>query len=234
MSARATARKSDPPEGRAEPREPVQARSKEKVERILDAAEALILGAGPDFTLQMRAIAKGADVSQGTLYDYFPTTRALVEALEVRAWTRFVEKLLAKMMSMQGQPVESIVRVLIETTLEEMVVPTRCFGFTPDPDHWLKRRAKLIKRFVAFGAERFLARGTTLSPAETEMMVTVATFALVTLLHVGTSHYPEQYADGRFTREVTEMITGYVMARSGLGQPAPASGVTGTGTGSAA
>jgi AcrR family transcriptional regulator len=74
-------------------RAPVQARSADRVARMLDAAADLLDEVGPA-ALTTSAIAARADVSVGSLYQYFPDKHAVVEALAQRAFARFCERLL--------------------------------------------------------------------------------------------------------------------------------------------
>ena len=60
--------------------EPTQARSREKVQRILDAARQLIVDTGT-LDLKMTEVAKAASVAVGTLYQFFPTRSALTQKL---------------------------------------------------------------------------------------------------------------------------------------------------------
>lgn len=64
-------------------RTPVQQRSKAKVERIIRAAQALL--AGPDNSANLRSLAKKAEVSLGTVYQYFESMDAVRAAVGKRA-----------------------------------------------------------------------------------------------------------------------------------------------------
>jgi AcrR family transcriptional regulator len=70
------------PEG-AMRRVPRQARSQERVNRILDVAEVLFAGQGYDATTT-NAIAARAGVSIGSLYQFFPDKGAILRALALR------------------------------------------------------------------------------------------------------------------------------------------------------
>jgi AcrR family transcriptional regulator len=64
-------------------RQPRQARSQERVNRILDVAEELFVAEGYGATTT-NAIAKGAKVSIGSLYQFFPDKAAILQALALR------------------------------------------------------------------------------------------------------------------------------------------------------
>ncbi len=61
----------------------MQARSRERVERILDAAAQLLAEDGYD-AVKTNAIAKRADVSIGSVYQFFPNRFAIFNALAER------------------------------------------------------------------------------------------------------------------------------------------------------
>lgn len=69
-------------------RRPVQQRSAQRVERMLDAAAALLDEVGLD-ALTTSAIAATAEVSVGSLYQFFPDKDAVVQALARRSFERF-------------------------------------------------------------------------------------------------------------------------------------------------
>ncbi|MEL6319337.1 MAG: TetR/AcrR family transcriptional regulator [Cyanobacteria bacterium J06626_14] len=64
-------------------RQPQQARSQERVKQIFDVAEQLFLEIGCESTTT-RAIAARANVSVGSLYQFFPDKEAILEALAIR------------------------------------------------------------------------------------------------------------------------------------------------------
>ena len=66
----------------------MQRRSALRVERMLDAAAALLDELGPD-GLSTSAIAARAGVSVGSLYQFFPDKLAVAEALARRSFERF-------------------------------------------------------------------------------------------------------------------------------------------------
>ncbi|MEO0536722.1 MAG: TetR/AcrR family transcriptional regulator [Cyanobacteria bacterium P01_A01_bin.123] len=64
-------------------RQPRQARSQERVNQILDVAEQMFIAEGYAATTT-NAIAKGAKVSIGSLYQFFPDKTAILHALTMR------------------------------------------------------------------------------------------------------------------------------------------------------
>lgn len=69
-------------------RVPRQARSRERLARMLDAAEALLVAEGPA-ALTTTRVAAAAGVSVGSLYQYLPDKEAIVEALAGRYLAEF-------------------------------------------------------------------------------------------------------------------------------------------------
>lgn len=69
-------------------RSPTQQRSRERVERILDAAAAIVVDQGVD-TLKVGDIAKRAGVPLGTLYQFFARKDDIIFALAERFADRF-------------------------------------------------------------------------------------------------------------------------------------------------
>lgn len=71
-------------------RVPTQARSREKVERALQAAQNLLEREGAD-AITLPRVAQEAGVSVGALYQYLPDRDAIVEALSAMFYARLEE-----------------------------------------------------------------------------------------------------------------------------------------------
>jgi AcrR family transcriptional regulator len=69
-------------------RVPRQARSRERLQRMLDAADALLASEGAE-ALTTTRVAEAAGVSVGSLYQYLPDKGAIVEALAGRYLAEF-------------------------------------------------------------------------------------------------------------------------------------------------
>ncbi|MBD2438660.1 TetR/AcrR family transcriptional regulator [Nostoc sp. FACHB-110] len=73
-------------------RKPRQARSQERVNRIIDVAEELFISQGYNATTT-NAIAAGAKIPIGSLYQFFPDKTAIMQALAMRYEERLHQKL---------------------------------------------------------------------------------------------------------------------------------------------
>jgi AcrR family transcriptional regulator len=78
-------------------RVPRQARSRERLQRMLDAADALLATEGAE-ALTTTRVAEAAGVSVGSLYQYLPDKEAIVEALAGRYLVEF-EGLMERMVA---------------------------------------------------------------------------------------------------------------------------------------
>jgi AcrR family transcriptional regulator len=78
-------------------RAPVQSRSQQTVQRVLDAASSL-LGKMPLDDLNTTRIANEAGLSVGALYRFFPDKQSIVDAIAVRHVAQFREALEATVM----------------------------------------------------------------------------------------------------------------------------------------
>ncbi|HEY3773612.1 MAG TPA: TetR/AcrR family transcriptional regulator [Solirubrobacteraceae bacterium] len=67
---------------------PTQRRARERVERILDAADAVL---ARDGVLGTRPVAEAAGVSIGSLYHWFPDKESIALALALRHWSELSE-----------------------------------------------------------------------------------------------------------------------------------------------
>ena len=77
-------------------RRPVQQRSAARVERMLEACAQLIDEVGYD-GVTTTLIAERAGVAVGSLYQFFPDKRAVVQALTTRNLDRFMELIIEKL-----------------------------------------------------------------------------------------------------------------------------------------
>jgi AcrR family transcriptional regulator len=84
---------------------PIQARSRERLRKVLDAADDLLAREGTG-TFTTTRIAQVAGVPIGSVYHYFPDKAAIVEALAVRHWREFADLVKAAAESDERAPMD--------------------------------------------------------------------------------------------------------------------------------
>lgn len=94
---------------------PQQARSRETVDAIVEAA-ARIIAKGGVSAVTMREVARVAGVSSGTLYHYFASEEALLAVWEERCLSLSAERFVARLIHLREE------NARVERFLEEMVV----------------------------------------------------------------------------------------------------------------
>jgi len=93
-------------------RVPAQARSRRRVERILDAAAALVVEQGVE-SLTTRAIASAAGVPVASLYQYFADKEAVLLALAARDMEEMDEQVAADLADLTDPTVADLVRTVV-------------------------------------------------------------------------------------------------------------------------
>ncbi len=111
-----TPTEADEPTSRGARRQPIQARSREKVERILDAAAQLVVGEGVD-TLTTRAVARESGVPVASLYQYFADRDAILLALIERDTAEMDAQVASDLGRLKLISVDS----MVETTMHAFV-----------------------------------------------------------------------------------------------------------------
>ena len=105
----------DSPDLRAKLRNvPIQARSRERLRRVLDAADQVLADEGPESFTTTR-IAQAAGVPVGSVYRYFPDKQAIVEALAVSYWSDFEDLVAGVAETDERYPLEDPSSAILDT-----------------------------------------------------------------------------------------------------------------------
>lgn len=96
--------------------EPVQQRSAERINALLDAAAALLDDVGID-ALTTNAVAKRAHSSVGVIYRYFPNIQSLLRGLAARNFEKYRAGLSATLTKRATNPLDAI-NVAIDVYIE--------------------------------------------------------------------------------------------------------------------
>lgn len=114
-------------------RKPTQARSRERVERILEVASAIVVEHGVE-ALTTRGIAAAADVPIASLYQYFADRDAILLALVERDTLEMDEQVALDLAAVEDLSIVS----LVETTMRAYV---KVYARRPDfVEIWLRGR----------------------------------------------------------------------------------------------
>ncbi len=94
----------------------MQARSRERLRRVLDAADEVLAAEGPSAFTTTR-LAEVAGVSIGSIYRFFPDKEAIVEALAVRYWSDFEDLVAGVAEADEAQPLDDPVGAVVDVLI---------------------------------------------------------------------------------------------------------------------
>ncbi len=97
--------------------EPVQARSSERIGALLDAASAVVAEVGIE-RLTTAMVAERANASIGTVYRYFPDRIAVLSAMSLRGFERFLRLSVEKLDAAQPTSMEAAFDSLVDAAVE--------------------------------------------------------------------------------------------------------------------
>src|SRR4051794_4156447 len=156
-------------------RKPVQQRSAQRVERMLEACASLIEELGYD-GVTTTLIAERAGVAVGSLYQFFPDKRAVVQALTLRNLERFMATVVQRFDSVELEhwwdAVDSMFDVYVEMHRTVPAFSRLHFGDVVDTrllDDGKDNNAVIAEGLAALISERFGR-----SMAELQLPVAVA------------------------------------------------------------
>lgn len=95
-------------------RQPKQARSRERVMKILDVADEMFITEGCN-AVTTNAIAAKAEVPIGSLYQFFPDKAAIVQALAARYTALHSQKILAMGPEVELLPFSDVLALVVDT-----------------------------------------------------------------------------------------------------------------------
>ena len=195
-------------------RRPMQQRSAERVERMLDAAAGLLSEHGYE-ALTTTAIAKRAGVAVGSLYQFFPDKRAVVQALTQRNLERFMTEVSERVTSDEREHWWDVVDALLDIYLRmHREVPGFArvhFGDVVDRRLLDERRDN--NSVVADALAELIAANLDMPREDVTLPITVAVEAADGLLNLAFSRAP--YGDPAIVAETKSLLKGYLASRLG-------------------
>jgi AcrR family transcriptional regulator len=119
-------------------REPVQARGKATVARILDAATALLVSG--DVSFSVRSLATQANVSLATIYQFFSDVDAVIAAVQQSMVERMDQRLKASVpMTLASDPKAFFLRLIETVDALQREHPEYSCIVRPDPQNAMAR-----------------------------------------------------------------------------------------------
>jgi AcrR family transcriptional regulator len=97
--------------------EPVQARSSERIDALLDAASEVVAEVGIE-RLTTAMVAERAGASIGTVYRYFPDRIAVLAAMSLRGFERFLRASVDNLESAKPTTTDGVFDALIDAAVE--------------------------------------------------------------------------------------------------------------------
>lgn len=194
-------------------RTPRQRRAEDTVAVLLEATERVMSERG--FAgATTNHIAEVAGVSIGTLYHYFPTKEALVEAVVHRMWRDELEVFAGRAAVLDSLPLEDatreLVRGLAEVTARKMDLYRRWYGEASNLGQ-LGVGLEMTNQAVAMvhaALERSRAR---VRPKNLAFAADLVVKTVLAVVRTGTRDYREELASGVLADELTDMIARYLL-----------------------
>ncbi|WP_372907222.1 TetR family transcriptional regulator [Saccharopolyspora indica] len=193
-------------------RKPVQQRSAQRVEKMLVACAELIDEVGYD-GLTTTLIAERAGVAVGSLYQFFPDKRAVVQELTLRNLDRFVRTVSARFEQLElahwWDAVDAVFDVYLTMHREVPAFSRLHFGDVVDLrllDPGKDNNAVIAEKLIGLLAEEF-----GLDPQDLLLPLAVAVEAADAVLHMAFRRDPA--GDPVLVAEAKEMVRGYLSNR---------------------
>jgi AcrR family transcriptional regulator len=192
---------------------PRQLRARATVEAIFEAAMQTLDKAEEKGEPSVQAIADRAGVSVGSLYQYFPTKGALVNALIGFHLKGRMEALLADLEKAKGLKGEDAARMLVGNFVDSMRprlgierAMARAFVRVGSLESLTAYDAEMIA-----GVKRFLdALGAEVRPVDTEIAAFLVSNTLRTAVLLTMLQKPERLSDPAFREELITLVTRYL------------------------
>lgn len=192
-------------------REPRQDRAQKTVEAILEAARLSVIRHGTE-ALTTNGVARLAGVSIGSLYQYFPSKRALLAELRERHQREGEELFIKELATLAEAPVDVAIRHFVAQMMSvhrrdpELHRALETHGRRATLGARELRMARLIELFMSARRADLVVQ----DYAQAAMVVGVAVEAIT---HAAVLVQPRSLDDQRLIEDITRMLTAYLTGR---------------------
>jgi AcrR family transcriptional regulator len=191
---------------------PIQDRSRDTVDSILDATTRVLVKQGFD-GLTTNAVARIAGVSIGSLYQYFPNKEALVAALIERHSEQMNLAIKAELTRVATLPIAQAARAVIELTMQAHAIEPELHRVLTEQIPRIGRLAKLreldeiSQRMVV---ALLVARRDEVAIRDPDLAAFVLVSTIESIVHRAALLFPERLRDPRLVDEATLIVTRYL------------------------
>lgn len=194
-------------------RAPSQKRGVDTVSVLLEATERVMARHGFVAATTNR-IADAAGVSIGTLYHYFPSKEALIEAVVHRMWEREFAVVEERRQLLASAPLEVAVREIVGTLVALMVqrmdLYKRWYSEAPHLGQ-LELGLGISERGVAFLRSALEARRAEVRPENIDFASDLVVKTILAVVRTGARDYPREAKSGELAEELSQMIARYLI-----------------------
>ena len=209
------------PTDRFRPRkQPRQQRAVETRQAILDAAARIFAEYGYAAGTTNR-IAEAADLSIGSLYQYFPSKEALVAAVIERHSGEMMEEIRASLLRVAGLPLDEAVRELVRVMIDAHRIEPKLHRVLVEQIPRvgsLEKIEQINEAGMALVRAYLEAHKSEIAVEDLDMAAFVATTAVEALTHVAVLQRPDLLERPSFAGEVSRLVIRYLR---GGDAPAP-------------
>jgi AcrR family transcriptional regulator len=191
----------------------MQARSRERLRRVLDAADDVLAAEGAEAFTTTR-LAEAAGVSIGSVYRFFPDKEAIVEALAVRYWSDFEDLVAGVVEADEAQPLDDPVGAVLDVLVAGFRARPGFLGlwFGGLRTERVRDATRPTRTAIARSIERLLARHWPNATRRTRMRVSeMAVLAGDGLLREAFRRNPR--GDAAVVAESKAMLRAYIAER---------------------
>jgi AcrR family transcriptional regulator len=192
-------------------RAPRQSRAEDTVRVLLDATEIVMAKRGFHAATTNR-IARAAGVGIGTLYRYFPTQEALVEAVVHRMWSRELEALASRAHLLETAPLELAVKETVGALCKVVAANAPLYQrWYSEASHLGRLDLGLDMSARATELLRAALEKRAIRPADPAFAADLVVKTAVAVVRTGARDWPKQLAGGQLAEELSSMIVRYLV-----------------------
>lgn len=199
-------------------RAPSQKRAEDTVGFLLDATEIVLAREGFAAATTNR-IAEAAGVSIGTLYHYFPSKEALIEAVVHRMWARELAAVGAHEEALFDGPLEDAVRAIVRALVSVMVARIGLYRrWYAEASHLgqLGHGLSMSDKAIDVLTRALEQRAGELRPLpDVRFAADLVVKTALAVVRTGARDYEAEAKSGLLAEELTQMLVRYLRADAG-------------------